>query len=263
MSAVAGGALVGGLQSALFNPWDRALYLSVKEKRPFLHRDNWRHPWQGWMQTSVQRVVSGGLYFVLQGVTTDALDLGSVPAAWRAFTVGLVAGALNGALLNPIAAVKYHQWGSARTWRGSVAHAWRQGGVHPFFKGITATVSRDAVFGTAYEVGRHRLLHLMPAALHDDARAHFAANMLGAAVATMLSSPFNYVRSMQYATPPEQTPRRAGEQLMRLWRNVRAQGPLRAQLGYMQQRLRVGWGTARVAVGMALAQYVFSRFRDD
>ncbi len=41
------GTTVGALQAVLFNPWDRALYLSVKEKRPFLHRANFTQPFQG------------------------------------------------------------------------------------------------------------------------------------------------------------------------------------------------------------------------
>lgn len=34
-----------------------------------------------------------------------------------------------------------------------------------------------------------------------------------------------------------------------------------AMLSYLQQRLRVGWGTARVAVGMALGQLIFDETR--
>jgi hypothetical protein len=45
-SNVLAGTGVGVLQSVLFNPWDRALYLSVKEKRPFLLRANFAHPYQ-------------------------------------------------------------------------------------------------------------------------------------------------------------------------------------------------------------------------
>ncbi len=243
----------------------RALYLSVKDKRPFLHRDNWRNPWQGWMQTSVQRVVSSGLYFALQGIICDfvlahPVAEGLSPTA-RALGVGLLAGSLNGALLNPIAAIKYHQWGlgTASTWRGAVRHAWSGGGFAPFLKGISATMTRDTVFGGCYEVTRRHAVTLLPAH-SSDARWQFLVNMSSAALATVLSSPFNYVRSMQYATPPNQTPHRAWPQLLRLWANARTQP---RPLVYVRQRLRVGWGTARVAVGMAMAQYVFSRFRND
>jgi hypothetical protein len=46
LSNVVAGTVVGSLQSVLFNPWDRALYLSVKEKRAFLLKENFRNPYQ-------------------------------------------------------------------------------------------------------------------------------------------------------------------------------------------------------------------------
>ena len=38
------------LQAGLFNPWDRALYLSVKHSRPFLSGENFQRPYQGFWQ---------------------------------------------------------------------------------------------------------------------------------------------------------------------------------------------------------------------
>jgi len=193
--------------------------------------------------------------FFLQGVVSGILPESMVH---RSFTVGLVAGSLNGFILNPLASIKYHNWGLGAdfTWRGTIVHAWKLGGLSPFFKGISATVSRDAIFGTSYEVGRQYLFTLMPS-LCTDQRWIFVSNMAAAALATIVSSPFNYVRSMQYATPPDQSPRRAWPQLLRLWENAK-----KAECGipsYLQQRLRIGWGTARVAVGMGLAQFIFSK----
>lgn len=47
--------LIGGItQAGLFNPWDRALYLSVKESRPFLAWDNFSRPYQGFGQAILQ-----------------------------------------------------------------------------------------------------------------------------------------------------------------------------------------------------------------
>ncbi|EWM23565.1 hypothetical protein Naga_101424g1 [Nannochloropsis gaditana] len=43
--------LIGGVtQAGLFNPWDRALYLSVKYSRPFLSVANFQRPYQGFWQ---------------------------------------------------------------------------------------------------------------------------------------------------------------------------------------------------------------------
>jgi hypothetical protein len=151
--------------------------------------------------------------------------------------------------------------GSGHTFQEAVGHMWKLGGLPPFFKGISATVSRDAVFGCCYEVGRQYFAKTLPTGrFQKEEQIRFVANMLGAGLATIASSPFNYVRSIQYATAPDQIPRRAWPQLLRLWENARKQP---STVSYLGQRLRIGWGTLRVAVGMALAQYLFHKWRGD
>jgi hypothetical protein len=61
----AAGLLSGLTQSLLFNPWDRALYLSVKEDRAFLRRANFRHPWRGASSSLFHRAASSGMYWPL------------------------------------------------------------------------------------------------------------------------------------------------------------------------------------------------------
>jgi hypothetical protein len=52
--------LIGGItQAGMFNPWDRALYLSVKHSRPFLSLSNFSRPYQGFWQAIVQVCLCG------------------------------------------------------------------------------------------------------------------------------------------------------------------------------------------------------------
>jgi hypothetical protein len=60
------GLLAGVAQAGVFNPYDRALYLSVTNNRPFLHRENWTHPYRGFIQSLGGRALAGGLYFPLE-----------------------------------------------------------------------------------------------------------------------------------------------------------------------------------------------------
>jgi hypothetical protein len=96
----------------------------------------------------------------------------------------------------------------------------------------------------------------------NDTPVHSALGTAGAAaLATVFSSPFNYVRSIQYAhlTNTDEPPRRIVMQLGRLWSNAKQQpSPIR----YLGQRLRIGWGTARVATSMALSQAVFAEIKN-
>jgi hypothetical protein len=103
--------LVSGLvQAAVFNPWDRALYLSIKENRGFLHLENFRNPFSGLLQTLFQRACSAGLYFPLEDIFMKMLSENSAANGLNSnvmsFVAGNSAGALNGLVLNPLAAVK-------------------------------------------------------------------------------------------------------------------------------------------------------------
>jgi hypothetical protein len=164
------GVISGFLQAGLFNPWDRALYLSVKENRPFLSLINFEHPRAGVMHTIAQRAIRTGLYFPLEEMYAYKLVEGFGNSdgrrPWIALASGLLAGSTNGLIMNPISSVKYHYWGAETLlMEGKEANFWStakdmlaKGGVRIFFVGSMATISRDLVFGGAYALLRHELL---------------------------------------------------------------------------------------------------------
>ncbi len=167
---LAAGFIGGFVQAGLFNPWDRALYLSIKEERPFLHVKNFVNPFAGVSQTIFQRSISSGLYFPLEEIFADMIVssaiFGTSPSelapnrTWIALYAGLLAGATNGLLMNPLAAVKYSFWGATESDRGFLHTAkemFQRGGLRIFFVGSAATVTRDLVFGAFYGVLRHEL----------------------------------------------------------------------------------------------------------
>ena len=170
-TALACGLGAGVVQAGLLNPFDRALYLSVKEKRPFLHRENFTRPYQGFLQSVGGRAVSGGLFFPLESIFQsiyDRPDSGGHGdggnAALTNFLVGSAAGSVNAIILNPLSAIKYRMWGKEEKERGMMQearHMWRRGGATPFFHGFIPTILRDVVFGGTYSIpiegfGLHR-----------------------------------------------------------------------------------------------------------
>jgi hypothetical protein len=106
------GLASGLIQAVVFNPWDRALYLSVKESRPFRSRQNFLHPFSGLLQTIFQRAISAGLYFPLEQYFIEFFSLKfshqSNISHWVALAAGNCAGAVNGLVLNPLAAIKVY-----------------------------------------------------------------------------------------------------------------------------------------------------------
>ena len=270
LAGLASGVTVAGL----FNPWDRALYLSVKDRTPFIHRGNWLQPFQGFTSAVVQRTLSGSSWFILNDwilaqlvarrleldlatqsrevrrtVTSQAMPL-------EIFAAANLAGAGNGAILNSISVVKYHNWGKEnpdnffRTARAMVRA--RGGSLRPLFRGLGTTVLRDIMFG-----GIFASLRLVLSAPVDDllrplgagSATSFVSSMVAAATATLASAPLNFVRNMKYAARFDRRSPTIAAVLTSLAREMAASPtPLR----FMLDRFRVGWGTARVAIGMAV-----------
>ncbi|KTD44350.1 hypothetical protein [Legionella parisiensis] len=266
---VASGLIAGVSNSGLFNPWDRALYLSVKYNRPFLSVQNFKSPYQGFSQALVQRAFLGSIYYIAQGELKSYLfpylhhDLGLSQAVAQWY-VGMAAGSIGGALTNSISAIKYHTWGQeSASFRSSARDMRTLGGIRPFLKGTSATMTRDMIFGSTYEMLRSLMKTTSKSSGNkasgaNQSYAEFLYNASAAAVATLASSPFNYVRNMQYATPPNLKPPSAGKVFIKVWyESETPQQSFLSRLSFFQQRFRIGWGTARVAVGMAVGQKLF------
>jgi hypothetical protein len=178
--------------------------------------------------------------------------------------------------------LQFYYWGSVECGHSSffstAKQMYKDGGLRPFFVGSTATVMRDVVFGAAFYVLR-KITWLKSSEQGSGKATHssiFLSNAVAAFVATLLSSPFNYVRNIDYATPPGVDPGSPLRVLRDLWSEAKAvRGPgdvfsnasTVAEVGvasrayhrfmFIQQRLRIGWGTARVAVGMAFGSVVY------
>jgi len=262
---VEAGLASGVFCSGLFNPWDRALYLSVKNNKPFLSVDNFRYPYHGFSQAIVQRAFLGSVYYIIQGELKHHLypylrhDL-KISETFSQFCIGSSAGSLSGLLTNSISAVKYHTWGHEdRSFFVSTYDMWSHGRIKPFIKGTHATIGRDLIFGSTYEVTRHLIKNKFPKLKNtDDSYSNFLCNSSAAALATIASGPLNYVRTIQYATPPEEKPPTISKALVNVWSEAKKNNPTcLSKMSFLQQKFRVGWGTARVAVGMAAGQAVF------
>ena len=316
------GLITGVTTAVAFNPWDRALYLSVFHKRRFLHRGNFSgNLWQGSTVALVHRTVTGGLYFPLvefyhplarrllrttrrgagaggggggAGSSSNSGGAGGAGGAGGGgadaaivtinFIAGNLAGATNGVATNPLNAVKYQQWvRQVDSFRATARTMLSANGLRPFMRGIGPTVARDSVFGGTFSASRVWLGRAFD--LDDGAGvAGFGVSVGAGALACIVSSPFNYCRNMAYATPPGtvRAPttlaslRMLAQETRRVQRdnsfartalegmvskNSAANGSgagVWTSLVYLQGRLRVGWGTARVALGMATGFELYS-----
>lgn len=267
------GLLAGIAQAGVFNPYDRALYLSVKENRPFLHRANWQNPYTGFLQSISGRALQGGLYFPVEHFFLRCINNSRTDDDYHPynnntggqsssdpklnFLAGTATGALNAAILNPISAVKYKTWGR-ETNRGmfheigSMLHKANYS-IRPFFNGLSPTVARDVVFGGTYTWLRLQLPLWWDLAPNQ----HWIGNFVAAALATVLSGPLNYVRNVQFATHSHEKATPILRILQELASETAKQPGNVQKLHHLQNKLRIGWGTARVAMGMSFAHAVY------
>jgi len=249
------GLSVGILQAGFFNPFDRALYLSVKNNVPFLTKQNFAHPYQGFAQSIVGRALSGGLYYPLEHFFMTQIPPNSGP--WANFLAGTGAGMTNALMLNPITAIKYKTWSRGVmevkiTMFSEAKSMYLTGGLRPFAFGLGPTLVRDIVFGGCYTYLRLEFqFHGLPP------EHQWMGNMAAAALATILSGPLNLARNVQYATKSRNTSPTIVTVFSTLAQEIQQQSTTLRKWSYLQNRLRIGWGTARVAVGMAFGQFVY------
>lgn len=315
-SAVLPALLSGAVQAALFNPYDRALYVRVKyRRRKFLDWRNFDRPFQGFLNASFYRTTVSGGYFLWQDTVRIVIERffpsqfhGGASPQFNAALIGLLAGALNGFLLNPLQIVKFRMWNSGSSaaamnfWQ-TARQLFREGGCHIFFRGCLTTVIRDCVFGVTYESVRRMNYGDMFFSSPTDKeaeeqhsgrydKASLFSNMSAALCASILSSPFNFVRSVVYSTAPGATPVNAiflyralanqlkfvyrygdsyvhrasiapGDRIKHLARSCGAQRRCypKETWGWFNSRLNIGWGSLRIGLGMGMSQNLFYFFQ--
>lgn len=265
------GLLAGVAQAGVFNPYDRALYLSIRDDRKFLHPINWHKPYTGFMQSISGRAIQGGLYFPLEHYFLHTLNdhYSSTSKSKNGdpklnFLAGTAAGAVNAVLLNPISAVKYKTWG--REVNNGVFHEVigmiRKSGfsIRPFYNGVIPTVMRDVVFGGTYTWLRLQIKIWFSLSNQQQ----WIGNFVAAGLATILSGPFNYVRTIQFATRSHEIAPSTISILTDLMNETLSieQKTVFSRLQFLQNKLRIGWGTARVAIGMTFAHSVYNWLHD-
>jgi hypothetical protein len=118
------------------------------------------------------------------------------------------------------------------------------------------TVLRDLVFGGCYTLIRFELQYRFQLSNND---YQWAANMMAAAMATIVSGPFNLARNVQYATRSHHVADPIMEVFVNFGTEIMERPTFFAKCQHIQNRLRIGWGTARVAVGMSFGHFVYDR----
>ena len=156
-------------------------------------------------------------------------------------------------------------WGapaeSQKTFLATAKEMFRKGGLNIFLLGSSSTLARDIIFGGVFATMRHQLLtHFSDPADRTLSTHRYLINMFSACCATVLSSPLNYVRNIQYAhNPASNTDKMTISRILgSLWGQTKEQRGWVHRMAYLQRNLRIGWGTARVGCGMAFSEQIYA-----
>jgi hypothetical protein len=257
--------LVSGLSNAgLFNWYDKALYESMKHNRPFLHLDNFRNPWQGFQAAIVGRVLSYGMFFpIAESCENFYKSYSDNPEIVR-FLSSQSTGMLICLPLAPISAIKYRMWGSHHGYIDTSIKMYHHGGMVPFFQGIVPTLWRDCCWASAFVFTKHHGVELVRSfdfgegsyAALIKSSCEFSAVTMAGMIATAASSPFNYVRNLVYSSHHSKKIPGVWKSIGILFCEARTQREM-SYFGFLQHRLNVGFGTARVAIGMAVSNKIY------
>lgn len=266
------GLMSGMIQAGVFNFWDRGLYLSVKHSRPFLRADNFRNPFTGLNQTIFQRSLTAGVYFPLEDIMINNFPMlkkdenndSKAAMIFKTWMSGNITGAMNGMIVNPISAVKYNFWGKvecgSETFLSTSIDMFKQGGFRPFLVGMQATILRDVIFGGCFTMIRYNISNNSDGKNRSKSSIEQTCiNIYAGFIATMLSSPLNYVRNVHYATPPSEKPLPVSVIMHSLIKDTESIQSLRGKLENIGIKLRLGWGTLRVGCGMTLGSFIYEQ----
>ena len=244
------GLASGITQSFMFNSYDRALFHSIAQSRPFLDARNWKgSPFAGVSPSFLQRAFSSGLYFPLEDAFRNNVS--------DSYAVdGVLVGLVGGAFTTPFNSVKYAMWSSTSGTQNSpqegpglvktATRLYNQGGVARLMRGVVPTLYRDMTVGVTFSVLRHQ---------GDNG---FVNNAIAAFVATTLSSPFNFARMKVYSPDVVGSPKATFEILRDVSMDTRArESTLIGQITALVRRFNVGWGALRVGLGMGVGSQIY------
>lgn len=269
------GVVSGTITAFIFNPWDKALYLSVINQRALFTKQNWIHPFIGSGQSMIIRTISGSMFFPLKEYFDDKIHTISKLNNWNlnqstiSFLSGNFAGMVNGFTLNSINAIKYHTWNERKSFIETLKYMYKKGGLTPFLRGKSATIIRDTIFGGTYSLIKNYLEHLFA---NKELNTKFGLNyknkiesinqllipFIAASIGTAISSPLNYTRNHMYGTKPGDRIPTSNEILKELWRDACNQQEMN-RIRYISMRFRLGAATTRVGCGMAFGQFVYDK----
>jgi hypothetical protein len=256
-------AFTGGAVGCVFHPWDRALHLSILNKKPFFLKANFTKPMQGVSLVMLFKPFTSGSYLFLQSELQQhlkpALLANKQSESTANILIGLTSGSLEGMLKTPCNAMKAYCWNhpGISTFHNIAEMIRQPKGPRFLVAGGGNTMQRDAVFGSVYEFTRGKLRNLIDTKAYSSGQVmgwNFISDGLAAGMATISCSPWNLSRILNQSKKPQDKPISSTQVIRQLYHETMAQTTFKAKRKYLFTSLGIGPGTLRVMTDMPVKQ---------
>lgn len=273
----------GVLNSPLFypvllHPFQRALFLSIKNQNAYFSAANFRNPLQGlpttlykWQMKQILHIHTFQHLLKLTSsevsfnswtrlMHTSPANVYSMTQSPSQFSLRLLAGGVSNAILHPITTAKYHLWSKEK---GSlwIESAFKLGFKKMVTTGFIARMSRDVVCAGGYHLIQPVVYRVLQNNLDDVNNSYvFALSAsISAGFAGAIGSPLNYFYLSQLAAASKNEPLSMRE----LFKNTLAESKKNntsfiGKANFFRQQIKPGVHMGLMAGNLALAQLLFN-----
>jgi hypothetical protein len=222
---------VGICQAFIFNPIDKAIYNSVINNRKLFIMENWKNPFVGASNGIYSRIITGGIYFYLLDYTKEMNIYQS------SFVVSLTTSIIS----NPFNVVKFNSYIENKSSYNSLLSCYKKYGLKFGKIGIESLIIRDFIFNVVYlkyKKDNEYLFH----------------NCCILCAASVISSPFHYVRNMKYYN---------NDRYLNICKNLfKDIKQTNNKLTFAIKQFAIGYGTIRTIASVYIGQIMYSTLKE-
>lgn len=241
MDKLLNGFITGISSTFIFNPFDKAIYLMVKDNKPIYDKNIWKNPYKGVTHALYNRVLSYGFFYPLNDYYNNYFN---VPLS------GIMASSSVAILNNPLNVIKLYNWNnnSNQNFVKLFNKLRLEHGMKIFMYKLHYTLIRDSIFGGVFITLSH---------YYNQEKSLLKDTIYGA-LATSLSSPINYFRNRAYFDLNKSIS--IQEMIRELKNDIKKNNYNRKQiLKYLVlDKFCINYGTLRVGLGMALSKKIYN-----
>ncbi len=222
---------VGIIHAIIFNPVDKAIYNSVINNNKLFTLKNWQKPFCGCLNNINSRIISGGIYFYLLDYTKN------MNLYQSAFTVSLT----TSVILNPLNMIKYNSYIDNISSYNSIIKNYKRYGFKFAKIGIESLIIRDFIFNVVYIKYKKNNEHLF-----------YNCGII--CLASVISSPFHYIRNMKYYNNDSYY--NICKKLIVDVKNTHN------KFNFVIKQFAIGYGTLRTIAGVYTGQVMYSTLKE-